>query len=97
MIVDSGADYTMLPKKYVSELGIDLRRDTKKLSTRGVGGSSRVYLLRNKQRVKLGEWERQIPLGFIDASDIPPLLGRQDFMEIFRFTFHKHITEIDIG
>ncbi|KKR87358.1 hypothetical protein A2875_02745 [Candidatus Gottesmanbacteria bacterium RIFCSPHIGHO2_01_FULL_46_14] len=97
MIVDSGADYTMLPRTYIAELGIDGKHETRELSTRGVGGSSRVYLLRRKHRIKLGRWERQIPLGFIDAIDIPPLLGRQDFMETFRFTLHNHTTEIDIG
>lgn len=86
----------MLPKTYIAELGIDVKRDTKELLTRGVGGSSRVYLLDKKHRVKLGDWERQIPLGFLDAPDIPPLLGRQNFMETFRFTFYKHTTEIDI-
>lgn len=96
MIIDSGADYTLLPKSYVSELGVDLKRGTRELLTRGIGGSSRVYLLRTKYRVRLGAWERVIPLGFLDTNDIPPLLGRQDFMETLRFTFHNHTTEIDI-
>lgn len=95
LIVDSGADYTLLPKFYTRELGIDVKKDTREYSTRGVGGSSRVFFLQKKQKIKLGSWERTIPLGFIDNNEVPPLLGRQEFLEVFKCTFHHHVTEID--
>lgn len=95
MIVDSGADYTILPKFYVEELGIQLGRESRSLSTQGVGGSSEVFFLKKKHPIKLGQWELQIPLGFINQNDTPPLLGRQEFMELFRVSFHNHIKEID--
>lgn len=96
MIVDSGADYTLLPKFYLIEFGLTVASDTKKLSTSGIGGSTPVYLLRNRQRVKLGDWERNIPLGFVDNNDVPPLLGRQEFMETFKVTFQNHNTEFSV-
>ena len=95
MIVDSGADYTLLPKSYVQKLGIDLSQDTKPFLTGGVGGKAKCYFLKRKQKVKIGNWERNIPLGILDDEDVPPLMGRQGFMETFKITFDKHVTEID--
>lgn len=94
MIVDSGADYTLLPKFYAEKLGINLRRDTSKFSTSGVGGAASVYMLKGKQTITLFDWERKIPLGFLDDNDVPPLLGRQGFMNTFSVCFRSQVTEI---
>ncbi len=91
MIVDTGADYTLLPKRYAALLDIDLDADCTKHATHGVGGSETVYLCRDVA-VKLGRWERYIPLAFLDRDDVPPLLGRQDFFQTFKVTFHRHET-----
>ena len=86
MIVDSGADYTLLPRYVAKRLQIDLEKDCKQITTHGVGGESYVYFL-PKIRVRLGIWERNIPLGFLDGDDVPPLLGRHLFMETFETLF----------
>ncbi|MBI3559154.1 retroviral-like aspartic protease family protein [Candidatus Gottesmanbacteria bacterium] len=82
MIVDSGADYTLLPRYVAKRLQIDLEKDCQQITTHGVGGESYVYFL-PQIRVKLGKWGRNIPLGFLDGDDVPPLLGRHLFMETF--------------
>jgi len=86
MIVDSGADYTLLPRYVAKRLQIDLEKDCQHITTHGVGGESSVYFL-PKIRVRLGKWERNIPLGFLDGDDVPPLLGRHLFMETFETLF----------
>jgi len=91
MVVDTGADYTIMPKRYAPLLGIDVHVDCIEHETHGIGGSETVYLCRNVT-VRLGRWERCIPLGFLDRDDIPPLLGRQDFLETFRVIFEGHET-----
>ncbi len=91
MIVDTGADYTIMPKRYAPLLGIDVNVDCIEHGTHGIGGSETIYLCRDVT-VKLGRWERHIPLGFLDRDDIPPLLGRQDFLETFRVIFEEHET-----
>lgn len=91
MIVDTGADYTLLPRDLTHDLKIDIENDCEKLITFGVGGVKTVYFLK-KIKVRLGKWERDIPLGFIDSDDVPPLLGRQGFMETFDTTFFKNHT-----
>lgn len=89
MVVDSGADYTLLPKFLAPSLGISLFKDCRLIATRGVGGESSVYLLKRKIKVKLGGYERTIPVGFLDNNRVPPLLGRQEFLETFKVVFEK--------
>src|SRR3989344_3976560 len=72
MIVDTGADYTLLPKYFSERLGVNLARDCKIFETSGIGGREKVYLY-NKMKVKLGSWERIIPVGFLSRDNIPPL------------------------
>lgn len=90
MIVDSGADYTLLPRYLAHELGIDLEKDCKLFNTFGVGGTERVYFL-PKIEVRIGNWKRIIPIGFLERNEIPPLFGRHLFLETFETLFSsKH-------
>lgn len=91
MLVDTGADYSLLPKFYAEDLGIDLEKECQSYSTFGVGGSEIVYALKNI-RVKLGTWQFDVPVGFLERDNIPPLLGRQDFLEDFKVVFFEHTT-----
>jgi len=86
MVVDTGADYTILPKFYAGILNIDLAKDCVIHTTFGVGGAETVYLYKG-MAVKLGEFERMIPVGFLGNDDVPPLLGRHEFMETFKTLF----------
>lgn len=89
MLIDTGADYTLLPKYIAIELEISLLKDCKQVRSRGVGGYSHVYLLKKKIRARIGTYERNIPIGFLPSNEIPPLLGRQEFFEKFKVTFEK--------
>lgn len=90
-LVDTGADYTLLPRPYASHLGIRLGRDSRQFDTMGIGGRERVYLVR-RWPMKLGYWRREIPLGFLHRDDIPPLLGRHACLETFKLTMYRHRT-----
>jgi len=90
MIVDTGADYTILPRFYAHHLGIDLSK-TKIYKTFGIGGKEKVYLLR-KIKISLGNWKKSIPVGFLNRNDIPPLMGREEFLETFDVLLSKHVT-----
>lgn len=89
MIVDTGADYTLLPLFLAKELGVELTKDCRIVVTQGVGGTSKVYLLKSRIDVRIGELQRRIPLGFLNSDYIPPLLGRQEFFETFKVVFEK--------
>lgn len=95
MIIDTGADYTLLPRFLASPLGIGLNADCKKIMTQGVGGNSIVYLLKEGLTARIGDFTRNIPLGFLETDYIPPLLGRLEFFETFRVVFEKFKTSFE--
>lgn len=89
MIIDTGADYTILPRHFSEKLRISLERDCFKDVTSGVGGEQTVYFFKNKVKAKIGHLKRSIPLAFLDSNEIPALLGRLGFLETFDTEFLK--------
>lgn len=94
MIIDTGADYTILPRHFSEKLRISLERDCTKDTTTGVGGDKTVYLCKFKIKVQIGPLERSIPIAFLDSNEIPPLLGRIGFLETFNTEFLKTHTVV---
>lgn len=95
MIVDSGADYTLLPKRYAQLLCIDLSKDSFPKETSGVGGKEKVYLCRRVVRIKISNWEKTIPVGILARNDIPALLGRLDCLEKLGFMMKNFTTILE--
>ena len=91
LVVDTGADFTMFPRKDAFLFGIDLRKEATQEETFGIGGKERIFLYKNLE-VKLGNRELTIPAGFLDRNDVPALLGRQHFLELFKVYFESHKT-----
>ena len=95
MLVDSGADYTLFPRKDAALFGIDIAHDCVAQTTFGVGGSETVYLYK-KLKIKLGNKAFTIPVGFLNRNDIPALLGRQQFLEVMSVLFENHLTTLKL-
>ena len=91
MIIDTGADYTLLPRYIGLDLQVNFETDCKPFHTSGIGGTERVFLLPEID-VQLGEFKRKIPVGFLDRDEVPPLLGRHLFMETFETYFSSNHT-----
>jgi predicted aspartyl protease len=89
MIVDTGADFTILPRFKAKELAISLTRDCRVEKTAGVGGETKIYILKKKITAKIGDMEREVPLAFFDTDEVPALLGRSGFLETFDIEFLK--------
>jgi gag-polyprotein putative aspartyl protease len=89
MIVDTGADFTILPHFLAEELLISLERDCVKDTTMGVGGEQAIYLCKTKIKAKIGSMERSVPIAFFDSNEVPALLGRLGFLETFDVEFSK--------
>lgn len=89
MVVDTGADYTILPRHFSEKLRISLEKDCFREITFGIGGEQAVYFFKNKVRAKIGAMERNIPLAFLDSNEVPALLGRLGFLETFNTEFLK--------
>ena len=91
MVVDSGADFTIFPRKDAYHFGIDLEKETTKDKIFGVGGEEIIFLYENLE-VKMGDIKLKIPCGFINRNDVPALLGRQHFSELFAVCFKNNKT-----
>lgn len=89
MVVDTGADFTILPQYLSEDLHISLERDCLKDVTAGVGGERAIYLVKSKVKAKIGNMERMVPLAFFDTNEVPALLGRLGFLETFDTEFLK--------
>lgn len=95
VIVDTGADYTLLPKSYAQILLIDLHKDCFLDKTFGVGGQEGVYLYKSGVKVKINNWNSNIPVGFLDRNDVPALLGRLDCLEILGLVMKDRNTTLE--
>ncbi len=91
-VVDTGADYTLLPRRYASLLGIDMATDCIPETTLGVGGSETIHLYKKGIKIKLKDWEGKVPLGFLERDDVPALLGRLKCLETFELTLKNRAT-----
>lgn len=89
MVVDTGADFTILPRYLTTDLGISIEDDCVKDTTFGVGGEQSIYLCKQKIKAKLGKIERDIPVAFFNTNEVPALLGRLGFLETFDTEFLK--------
>lgn len=90
MVVDTGADYCVMPPSIALDLGIDLRHCEPHLVS-GVGGTQRV-LLHHRIPLRLGLWERIVPVGFVERENLPPLLGRYRCLDAFDLRFARFVT-----
>jgi len=95
MLVDSGADYTMLPRRYAGILGIDLNTDCSAKITAGIGGSETMYMYKSLG-IEINEWRKKIPVGFLSRDDVPPLLGRLKCLEVLEVVMRNRETIIKI-
>lgn len=89
MIVDTGADYTILPRLFSEKLRVSLERDCYKDVTCGVGGEEVIYFYKKTVKARIGQFERNVPIAFFDGNDVPALLGRLGFLETFDAEFLK--------
>ena len=89
MIVDTGADYSILPRLFSQKLRISLERDCIKDVTHGVGGEQVVYFVKEKIEARIGKFNRKVPIAFFDSNEVPALLGRLGFLETFNTVFRK--------
>ncbi len=94
MVVDTGADFSILPRYIANDLGISLADDCKKDTISGIGGEQGIYLLKKKIAAKIGNLDCSVPLAFSDSNEIPALLGRLGFMETFDTEFLKTHTVV---
>lgn len=90
MVVDTGADYCVLPARIALHLGIELTHCEQQTAS-GIGGQQKVFVHR-RVRLRLGPWEFLVPVGFVQREDLPPLLGRYRCLDTFDLRFASFVT-----
>ena len=85
-LVDSGADFTLLPKHFAFEIGIDLAK-CKKSTTLGVEGRGMI-IYHASILLRIGDYQSKTRCAFANHDKIPPLLGRLDVFSLYNITFH---------
>ena len=94
MIVDTGADFSILPRFLSKIIGISLEKDCITDTTMGVGGEQKIYLCKKKVKAQIGTMKREVPIAFFANDEVPAILGRCGFLETFDIEFLKdHIVQ----
>lgn len=91
MIVDTGADFTTLPRYLSSALGVNIENDCLVGSTSGVGGEQTIYILKKRVETRVGNFLRNVPIAFFDNNQVPSLMGRLGFIDTFDLEFLKSL------
>jgi predicted aspartyl protease len=97
-LLDSGTDFTMMPRSAARQLGLSLK-GTKEMSVTGIEGSETTAWL-SEITVEIGGSELPLPCLFSSIERTPYLLGRMGFFQRFNITFdnaRKKIILEDIG
>lgn len=96
MVVDSGADYSLFPKRSAELLGIELEKECFLENTYGVGGKESIYLYKKGINIRIGSFQTRIPVGFLNRDDIPALLGRLQCLELLTLVMKNKTTILEM-
>jgi len=95
MVVDSGADYCVLPSRVALHLGLEPDQG-QRYTASGIGGQQTVWLYPGV-RLRVGPWELRVPIGVVERDDLPPLLGRYRCVDVFDLRLHRFTTTFSVG
>ncbi len=96
MLIDTGADSSILPNRYIDLLGIS-RDDLRSRSAAGLSGKTGILV--GKKRIRLSaELENyfsiQMPVEFASNDQIPPILGRDALFGDFELRMNRREIEL---
>ena len=87
-VVDSGADFSMMPRSAAKDIGANLD-EASSLTITGIEGSD-VSALLGRITLKVAQVELTIPCLFSPVENTPYVLGRMGFFHRFAVTFDAH-------
>lgn len=87
MLVDSGADITLIPRKFGEELGLNFKEDEVK-EIRGIGEGTVPYII-SKLKMTIGKYTFPVRIGWALIEEIPFILGRLDVFDKFNIEFKQ--------
>ncbi|MBI2667875.1 aspartyl protease family protein [Candidatus Woesearchaeota archaeon] len=89
-LLDSGADYSVIPKDMAEILGLDLSSKSEEIG--GIGGNVKAIKTKMKINISKGRENYTFLIGVYAVEDdmkddFPILIGREDFFDKFKITF----------
>lgn len=88
MLVDSGADITLIPRKFGEQLGLTFDKVEVK-EVRGIGEGVVPYVVR-KVKLIIGKYTFPVRIGWALIEEVPFILGRLDIFDKFDIEFRQH-------
>ena len=85
MLIDSGADLTIIPRGHGGSLGFDIEPATEIQNASGVKGE--VPLMLRRVPMRIGPHEFEANVGWADDDGVPLILARQDVFDRFDVAF----------
>ncbi len=85
MLIDSGADITLIPKKAGDYLGFEPDKEMIR-EIRGIGEGAVPYIIKTVQ-IEIGEYQIKGRIGWVLIEEVPFLLGRLDIFDQFDIKF----------
>lgn len=85
MLVDSGADVSLITKKVGEELGLEIISEREIDSLKGIGGE--IPVVYKYLYFIIGDYTVRAKVGWAMTNDIPLVLGREDIFDTFRVEF----------
>lgn len=85
MLLDSGADITLIPKRVGDYLGFEVEKEAIR-EVRGIGEGAVPYIVKHV-KIKIGEDEIEPRIGWALIEEVPFLLGRLDIFDQFDIKF----------
>ncbi|MEW6609140.1 MAG: hypothetical protein AB1414_17140 [bacterium] len=85
MLLDSGADITLIPKRAGDYLGFEIEKEEIK-ELKGIGEGAIPYIIK-RVKIKIGNDEVETRIGWVLIEEVPFLLGRLDIFDQFDIKF----------
>jgi Aspartyl protease len=93
MLIDSGADISLISKKTGEELGLQRSDEEETLSAKGIGGT--ISYLRRKIIVVIDSHAVAASVAWCQNAEVADLiLGRKDIFDAFNIEFRQHENRI---
>lgn len=92
MLLDSGADISMIPYSVGETLGLELDMSTRS-EIQGIGESSVPYVL-GQVRIQIENFEILIRIGWALIEEVPFILGRLDVFKTIAIEFREFENKI---
>jgi len=92
MLLDSGADLSLIPYSVGKAIGLELDMENRS-EVQGIGEGSIPYIL-SQVRIKIGDVETSVRVGWALIEEVPLILGRLDVFQQFSAEFREFENKI---